>query len=674
MSLTSKLSNAVENTTKDFSANDAVAINLAIQDQMYPEKKSTAPNTKIRLVSNFDVARSEFVPSNDRNSIDNSFSVLRQDPQGMNDAKGKPETFTTHHDFKWRRGNLKDQTSGLMRPVYEIETTGLNGLKRKQYIDVALADKYVLDKVNGGKQSGTVIVATNPKVRSLLPRLNQEGSLVVDTTKAKSKDDRIHDQTLSILATTLEIVGNVLGAKQIRTNLSIRKTLLEKQAIGTLTAAEEKQLTLARANLTTITTGAVTGGMNWALFSDKSSFDEAGMSEGGKSALNLLTWTNGAGYLSTFMAGKNIGIAENMLKSKLKNGGGLNWGFFSNPTTWTAAALEKAGLGAAAKTFAPFLEYIATKKPAEWLTQKGAINIADDVIAGWGMKDAAGNSIANKAQLADALVGSKIWRSFINFPIGGTPFVIAQNGGIRSTASSYVQLMLSRGMTSLPANLLFQSVSSLAMNGSLKINWTSAGAAFLGGNVRSLGAPGAWIASTIPDRLKSYGLSSFGSFVTQYLTGQYVNGLQKGASMSHTTVQILGNINQAYNAMVHLSPQIADGRVKLTASQKALLNEYSQRLEAIASEFKNNKGANIDQRATDMGVSLDTWLDTKVEGASIRSKLEAIDFKPTSDAHRQFIESICIKNNIPYRETMKSLGITPGFTSFEHPEVLKKRE
>jgi hypothetical protein len=165
-----------------------------------------------------------------------------------------------------------------------------------------------------------------------------------------------------------------------------------------------------------------------------------------------------------------------------------------------------------------------------------------------------------------------------------------------------------------------------------------------------------------------------GSLIVQASTGTIVNGLKSGAKMSHTTGQILGNVNQAINAMTHLAPQIADGRVKLTANQKLLLNEYSKRLAVMAEEFKNNLGPNLDQRATDLAVALDNWLDSSNEGVSVRSKLNSISFKSISPEHRQFIESVCIKNSIPYSESMKALGLVPDFGSFWHPEGLKNSD
>jgi hypothetical protein len=656
--------------------------NASVEDHRFPNIKPSGKS--IYVYSESEVGRSKFEPGNSNATIRNSISVTRQDPSGQKDQNGRYETFTTHHDFQWRVGTLVDQKTGKRSAVYEIETTGLNNLKRRVYISKDIADKSVAVRGSTGK-GGSFYSPSVPNVQGFVAALNRQGSIVFDTSATKDFDTRISERNISVAFSIFEFFGNIAAASFLKKNVSTRNSLTSISKTRPLTADENKALTISKANITTYVTGAISGGINWGLFSDKSSWSEAakallkgdtatGLTEGGKGALNLLTWTNGAGYLSNFMAGKNIQIGEALLKGKLKTGGPFNWGFFADPKAWTAAALEKVGMGAAAKTFKPFLDYIGQNNASTWLTKKGALNISDDVIASWGMKDLTGKAVTNKNQLVDALVNSKIWRVFVSRPIGGSPFVVAETSKSLTTAGTYAQLMLSRGMTSIPANLFFQSVTQLGMNGRLNINWTSAGASFLGGQVRALGAPGAWISQTIVDRLKSYGMSTFGSLVVQASTGAIVNGLKSGATISHTTGQILGNVNQATNSLTHLAPQIADGRVKLTANQKLLLNEYSKRLAEMESEFRNNKGPNLDQRATDLAIALDIWLDSSNEGVSVRSKLNSITFKPTTIEHRQFLESICIRNSIPYSETMKVLGIAPDFTSFSNPEGLKNSD
>jgi hypothetical protein len=442
-----------------------------------------------------------------------------------------------------------------------------------------------------------------------------------------------------------------------------------------LTAAEQASKKAAEAVLVGYGIGAVAGGSSYGLFVKRKYWDEAtaaiasgksveSLSAGAKALLQLMNWTLGAGKTSADVALWNVATGRNLATVNLSGTAaswqkGWNWGMFVDVRSFTNKNIltvfgRETGQKMIEK-YGPVLEWM-TNPANKPLDAAGKLVVPAEVLARAGFAD-------NPALVAD-MMKSGFWRVFSSAPVLGTPLRVAWTSSKSGTASSYLQLGLTRSVAGMGVNLFWQSVNGLVLNNDVNINFVQLTGSGVSGPFRAMGAPGAWLAE-IGGRFVSYGLSSAAAFFVAWgwrdfwkLRAQ-VNPAEKDltkVTFSVAQLQILSRANTATNAMRTLMVAL-DKNTTSAPQDKKLLAEYMNKLADLSVASKET----LEVKAK----ALDAWLDSAyISGTSRRQAINnfRLDWEPgLALAVKAKTQSGAIVNGT-FTGSFQDLGIAPIFS------------
>jgi hypothetical protein len=449
-------------------------------------------------------------------------------------------------------------------------------------------------------------------------------------------------------------------------------------------AVTQAEYKAAQGYLVSAMVGGAAGQGSYWLFIERKYYVEAidslqqgkpfeSLSYGAKAAIQFLTWSVGTGSLSGEVAA-NINIAwgkslaVNRLGSPKNWLDSVNWGMFVDPTLYTAANVRKVmGTGGEAliSKYGAILNFIEANPKA--VLNGGKLAIPDEVIRAANIP-----GVRDNASLAKSFINDGMWRIFNATPIPFTPLKFASTSTLGGTISANTQLVVTRAGIAMGANILFQNLNSLAMNGSAGINWTQVLAAIVGGGTRTTGAPAAWLAPTIKSRLFAYTPPS----VVAFLEGVALKGLFQTRKANNPSefksdesqnsirqLQIMGNANQAANAASLLFEALSKNEFA-SKTDLDLVGQYFAKAAALL-------GTKGDQLVT-QAAALDKWLNAKGPGSTVSRRVQLSSFQldavPGLSKNVEIqIESGVSRTSVGTR-TFADVGIAPKFSEFIAPK------
>jgi hypothetical protein len=442
-----------------------------------------------------------------------------------------------------------------------------------------------------------------------------------------------------------------------------------------LTAAQLAEKKAAEAVLVGYGIGAVAGGSSYGLFVKRKYWDEltaaiaAGkpveaLSSGAKALLQLTNWTLGTGRTSADVALWNVGVGKNLATQNLSGTANLlqkgwNWGMFVDVRSFTnkniIAVFGQQTGNAMIQKYGPVLRWM-TNPANKPLDATGKLIIPTEVLQQAGF--------ANNAALVEDMMKSGFWRVFSSAPVLGTALRVAWTSSASGTASSYMQLGLTRAGAGMLTNAFWQSVNGMVLNKEININYVQLSGSFGSGIFRSWGAPGAWLAE-IGGRFASYGLSSTAAFFVSLGWREFWNmrGAKNPAEKDPTNVtftpfqlQILSRANTAMNA-ARLLMEALDKHPSASVEDKKLLAQYVNLLTELSLAGKDTLAAKAK--------ALDAWLDGKQIGNLSRRQVLnnfRLEWLPGLDtAVKLAIQRGDIVNST-FTGSFRDLGITSQFS------------
>jgi hypothetical protein len=500
------------------------------------------------------------------------------------------------------------------------------------------------------------------------PGTGAQGQQEANKWNLKIGHDQIHALGMLLEAGVLIVAGaGLLKAWKTYESLTAAAAAVAAKTPGAkaLTPEQGMQLKMATATLTSYITGGLAGTSSYALFVKEKYWDEMtsalakgqpveAMSEGAKAAVLFANYALAPGMISDSLATFNVNTGKKLATATLAKGEmkGFNWGMFIDPAAWTEKNITKvmgAGGEKVIEKYKPVLDELARnlEQGIPVVDKTGKLIVSADAVQKAGFQ--------NVPEMVDHMMKTGFWRVITSKPIAGSPFVVASGNGVAGTAGSYSQLMLTRASTGVGANLALQSLSGLGIKGEVNINWDQALAAFAGGSVRSWGAPGAWVATSLGGRVASYGLSSAAAFYTQ----MQVKGLLAARNKTQETytkpqLETLKKANDAYSAaMLLLGSYDKSG----AQANKAIFDkngwgigqEYIKRLEDLMK-------APDAERTSLRAMLLDRWLDEPIakNGMTRRERLAHLTIP--NDLADHFAGKQNIKLNTG---TMADVGLVP---------------
>jgi hypothetical protein len=610
---------------------------------------------------------------------------------------GKPLTYTESHHFQIR---VARQANGTMT-VYALIPSAGGAIRKYPISEAELKSFGVQHTHNGGldtypqptpQASGDIYGAVEKRVAIGLEKLHAKGMITVDGKAADIQKENA--ETLEKLRILFDVITVVIpSAKFVGKSISTVLNLRKLQLARVLTVAESKALKAAEARIVVMIAGGTTGLSGWILFVDEKGFDQTmkllatgktdNLSKDAKGLVQLLNWTLGGASISTFVSDKAKDITAWSAAEGLKTGRKA-WMSFVDPRCWTTAKATASGVSPAVlEKYKGVLDWIGNNLD-EVVDANSKLNVPSQVIrnlnlpvmakipkagAGATAVEIAAEKASLNAALADSMSGDGMWKLLTSKPLLGTFFVTASMGNKAATFGAYTRLMVGRASLSAPANVLIQNMGSLLMNGSLSINWIQLGAAMVGSSIRSMGTPGAWEASTISGKVLQYGASSVAAFFTQWGIKAVTNGMVKSKNgLEVKTLQIIGNVNQAANAMFVYATQLAASKNASPATVK-LVDAYAAQLKGLLTELQSDK--TNDKRAQEKAKALDAWLDTAENGSTRRKLLNSIPLEVTGLEQKQLLEQVRVANQLP-GGTLQNLGIAPQFDRYMDPKASKE--
>jgi hypothetical protein len=442
-----------------------------------------------------------------------------------------------------------------------------------------------------------------------------------------------------------------------------------------LTAAQLAEKKAAEAVLVGYGIGAVAGGTSYGLFVKRKYWDEltaaiaAGkpveaLSSGAKALLQLTNWTLGTGRTSADVALWNVGVGRNLATKNLSGTANLlqrgwNWGMFVDVRSFTNKNIisvfgQQTG-NAMIQKYGPVLRWM-TNPANKPLDATGKLIIPTEVLQQAGF--------ANNADLVADMMKSGFWRVFSSAPVLGTPLRVAWTSSASGTASSYIQLGLTRAGAGMATNAFWQSVNGMVLNREININYVQLSGSGVSGIFRSWGAPGAWLAE-IGGRFVSYGLSSTAAFFVSWGWRDFwkMRAASNPAEKDPTNVmfsplqmQILSRANTAMNA-ARLLMEALDKHPSASVEDKKLLAQYVNLLTELSLAGKDT----LEAKAK----ALDAWLNAKhIGNLSRREVLNnfRLEWKPGLEvAVKVAIQRGDIVNST-FTGSFRDLGITSQFS------------
>jgi hypothetical protein len=451
-------------------------------------------------------------------------------------------------------------------------------------------------------------------------------------------------------------------------------------------AVTQAQYKAAQGYLVSAMVGGAAGQGSYWIFIERKYYVEAidalqkgkpfeALSYGAKAAIQFLTWSVGTASMGAEVAA-NVNIkwgkelAVNRLGSPKNWLDAVNWGMFVDPTLYTAVNFRRdmgPGAQALVSKYNVVLDFIERNPGCVLNGQKLAI--PDDII-----KAANIPGVTDNASLAKSFITDGAWRVFNATPIPFTPSLFASTSTARGTISATTQLIVTRAVISGAANVVFQNLNSLAMNGTIGVNWVQMLASITGGATRSVGAPAAWLAPTIKGRLMAYGGPSLAAFIEGIALKGYFQTRKANhpkefkadqATYSAKQLQIMSNANQAANSSALLFEALTKSGFA-TQANLDLVGEYFAKVTALLAGGADKLVA--------QAAALDKWLDGTAPGTQIsrRSALNSFQLGLVPGLERQVENAInagTIRTQVGTR-TFADIGIAPKFSEFISTEKL----